>query len=247
VFQVTAITHRNAPILRGALLGRPTAEDHIFYSVTVSAVATKVFEDQGPEGVIAVYCPPEGDSLLSAIIQMKPHYVGHSRMAARSFISNSVGRYAKYVIVVDEDIDPFDLGQVWWAMMTRTQGSRDIEILRFGPTSRSDPSVPRDQAEYADKVIIDATKKLDYPYNRMWGGTWAPTAMPPKIAMDLADLKWRRLANGESGLDSEIETLTLKMETETFQTWEKWRKEAYTISEEEKSKEIALSYPKLDD
>ena len=110
VFQVTTITHRNDPILRGTLLGRPTAEDHIFYSVTVSAVATKVFEDQGPEGVIAVYCPPEGDSLLSGIIQMKPHYVGHSRVAARSLISNSVGRYAKYVIVVDEDIDPFDLG-----------------------------------------------------------------------------------------------------------------------------------------
>ena len=160
VFEITAITHRNNPILRGTLLGRPTMEDHIFYSVTVSAVAMQMFETQGPEGVTAVHCPPEGDSLMSAIIQMRPHYVGHSRNAARALISSSVGRYAKYVIVVDPDIDPFDLGQVWWALTTRTQGSRDIEVIRFATTSRSDPSVPRDQAEYGDKVIIDATKRM---------------------------------------------------------------------------------------
>lgn len=245
IFQVTAVTHRHNPIFRGCLLGKPITEDHILYDIGVSSVALRMFETHGPEGVTAVHCPPEGDSISSAVIQMKPHYIGHSRNVGRTMLSSSVGKYTKYVILVDEDIDPFDLGQVWWAMITRTQGGRDIEVLRFGTTSRSDPSVPRDQAEFTDKVIIDATKKLDYPYNKIWGGHWAPTGMPPKTVLELADLKWKRLLKEDRSVDGKIEDLTRYMETELFEKWEKWRKEAYTLSEQDQAKELFLSYPIL--
>ncbi len=152
----------------------------------------------------------------------------------------------KYVVVVDDDIDPFNLGDVWWAILTRTQGSRYIEILRFGTTSRSDPSVPRDQPEYTDKVIIDATKKLDYPYDKTWGGHWAPVGLPLAESMRLADLKWEKLVSGCSHHDQAIAELTQKLEQEIKPKWSKWREKAYHLSAEEQAKEISRSYPVLD-
>jgi len=90
-----------------------------------------------------------------------------------------MGSQAKIVVVVDEDIDPFDLGQVWWAVATRTQGSRDFEVHPYGRTSRSDPSVLKERGEFTDVVLIDATKKLDYPYVEAWGGTGRRSASLP--------------------------------------------------------------------
>lgn len=243
IFKVTAILHRNNPIFRCCLLGKPTTEDHILYDIIYSAAALEMFDTHGPEGVIAVHCPPEGDSALSMVISMKPHYIGHSRNVGRTLISSSVGRYMKYVVIVDDDIDPFDLGQVWWAIVTRTQGSRDFEVLRYGASSRSDPSVPKDQPEYSDKVIIDATKKLDYPYNKIWGGHWAPTTMPLKESIELASLKWEDLVSGTSTNKSKIQRLTEKFEKNIFPKWEKWRKEAYAMSPEEQDREISRSHP----
>jgi len=245
VFKVTAILHRNNPVFRGCLLGKPTTEDHTLYDVIYSAAALEMFDKHGPEGVTAVHCPPEGDSISSMVIAMKPHYIGHSRNVGRTLISSSVGKYMKYVVVVDDDIDPFDLGQVWWAIVTRTQGSRDIEVLRYGTTSRSDPSVPRNQPEFTDKVIIDATKKLDYPYDRVWGGHWAPTGMPIKETLRLADMKWKKLTTGDASFNREIGELTREFETRIFKKWEDWRKDAYTMSEKEQAEEISRSYPIL--
>jgi UbiD family decarboxylase len=114
VFQVTIILHRNDPIFRGCLLGKPTTEDHTLYDVIYSAAALDMFETNGPEGVTAAYCPPEGDSISSMVIAMKPYDIGRSKNVGRTLVSSSVGKYMKYkVVVVDDDIDPFDLGQVW--------------------------------------------------------------------------------------------------------------------------------------
>jgi UbiD family decarboxylase len=245
IFKATAILHRNDPIFRGCLLGKPTTEDHTLYDVIYSAAALDMFDTHGPQGVTAVHCPPEGDSISSMVIAMQPHFIGHSRNVGRTLISSSVGKYMKYVVVVDDDIDPFDLGQVWWAIITRTQGSRDIEVLRYGTTSRSDPSVPRDQPEYTDKVIIDATKKLDYPYDKNWGGHWAPTGMPLKESIELASLKWEDLVRGKAENKSRIDALETRFEKEIFPKWEQWRKEAYEMSPEEQAKEISRSYPIL--
>ena len=245
ILKVTAVCHRNQPIFRGCLLGKPTTEDHILYDIGVSSAALRMFETHGPAGVVAVHCPPEGDSISSAVIAMRPHYIGHSRNVGRTMLSSAAGKYTKYVIVVDDDIDPFDLGQVWWALITRTQGSRDIEVMRYGTTSRSDPSVPRDHGEYTDKVLIDATKKLDYPYNAVWQGHWAPTGMPPKEVLQLVELKWQSLFQGNRENEARIAELQADVRGRVAEKWEKWRRKAYTLSEEDKKREIALSYPIL--
>lgn len=241
IFEATAITFRNNPILRGTLRGKPIDEGHVVDSIMLSAMGLASFEKAGPSGVKAVYCPPDGAPGLGAVIQIKPYYVGHSRDVGRFWLSTRGGR--KYVIVVDEDIDPFNLSEVWWAITTRTRASRDFEVLPFGRISRSDPSASR-EGEFTDYLIIDATKKLDYPYIKAYGGHWAPVCMPPAKLMDLVALKWRKSVDGELIEQPAIDGLAREI-SQMEKGWDAWRNEAYTLSQEEQEREISRSYPKI--
>jgi UbiD family decarboxylase len=240
---VTAITHRNQPILRGCLLGKPVTEDQFLYTIGIMAEALRMFESHGPEGVLAVNCPPEGVALASAIVQLQPRYVGHSLNAGRTLISSRVGSHLKTVVLVDDDIDPFDLGQVWWAINTRVQGSRDIEVFRFSTEPRSDPSVPRQNAEFGDKIIIDATKKLDHPYNPIYGSHWAPVCVPEPEIMDLVELRWRSTIEERPPEPDKEAQLREFLDGEFEGYWSEWRDKTYVLSEEEIKAEMGRSFP----
>jgi UbiD family decarboxylase len=242
-FTVTAVTHRHQPILRGCLLGKPVTEDQYLFSIGIMAESMRMFESHGPEGVLAVNCPPEGVASASAIIQMQPRYVGHTWNVGRTLISCQIAKHLKTIVVVDDDIDPFDLGQVWWAINTRVQGSRDIEILRFSPDPLSDPSVPRHNASFGDKVIIDATKKLDYPYNPHWGSNWAPVSVPDPEVMDLVELRWRSVIDHEHPDQEKESQLRQFLEGEYEEYWNNWRAKAYMLTEEELKSEYRRSFP----
>lgn len=245
LMEITAITHRDQPILRGALGGKPVTEWGVFFGIQSAAAGMRLFEDTGPAGVKAINNMVETGGLIATVIQVQPFYVGHSWEVARKWLSSQVGFWSKYVIVVDDDVDPFDLGQVFWAMASRTQGSRDIDVWRFCKSSRSDPSIPREQGEFTDRVIIDATKKLDYPYVKAYGGHWAPVSVPPKEVMDLVNLKWRR-EKGEGIPAEEIAAREKVLQEEMGPKWAGWREENYALTEEEKAREILLAYPRVE-
>ena len=246
IFKVKCITHRSNPILRGTYLGKPVDENNMLTHITNSAEALRLFETYGIKGVKAVNCPAFGAAWLSAIIQMKPYYVGHTWDVAHTFIGSNLARHCKITILVDEDIDPFDIEQVWWALTTRVQGSRDIEVLRFQRTSRSDPSAPRDAPEITDKVIIDATKKLDYPYIPAYGSTWAPVAYPPEEIMKIVELRWKTEIEGKKLTEEEAKHLQqLKNRVKELESeWEEKRQSIKKMSEEEREKEKHRSYPR---
>jgi len=245
VFEVTAICHRNDPILRGLVLGKPPTEHHVVMDIVMSGETMARFQTAGPDGVLEVNFPPAANSLSLAIIKMKPRYIGHSKNVGRSLVALG-SKSVKYVILVDDDIDIFNLGEVLWAVVTRTQGGRDIEVLPFCPMSRSDPSIPSDRGEYTDKVIIDATKKLDYPFNPVYGGHWAPVCTPPSEVVDLVDAKWEhQFGNADqSGLDEKIGALTAIFEGK-FADWEAFREKNYTMTDEQYRTELRRSLPML--
>ena len=244
IMEVTCIMHRNNPILRGALTGKPQMEPGVVGSVQRAAQGLALFDEQGPGGVKAVNNAPEAGGEIITIIQMTPFYVGHSRQVARTWLSHQNGQHSKMVIVVDADVDPFNLGQVFWAMGSRTQGSRDFEVWKYCKTSRSDPSVMKSQGEFTDRVIIDATKKLDYPYEPFYGGHWAPVAVPPKEMLQLVDLKWRK-EQGETVAEGEINTKSHDLFEIRDKQWEAYRQEHFVLTEERRKQEIALSYPRF--
>jgi 2,5-furandicarboxylate decarboxylase 1 len=66
----------------------------------------------------------------------------------------------KHVVVVDDDIDIFDPGDVEWAIATRVQGDRDVVIVsnaRAKPLDPSLPPTPPGVVPTGAKVGIDAT------------------------------------------------------------------------------------------
>src|SRR5260370_14198435 len=63
--------------------------------------------------------------------------------------------YAKLVIVVDEDVDPFDMKQVMWAVSTKVNPAGDVIILPNLSIDVLDPASQPDGISH--KMIIDAT------------------------------------------------------------------------------------------
>ena len=70
--------------------------------------------------------------------------------------------FAKYVIVVDSDVDPFNEQEVLWAVATRCQPDSDFDIIRSVRATPLDPSMVGDHS--SSKVIIDATRPLNRPF-----------------------------------------------------------------------------------
>ena len=87
----------------------------------------------------------------------------------------------KFVIAIDDDIDPNNIDAVLWAMSYRCDPGQDIQIVRYremghGPRSEYTPEI--DSA-----MLIDATMKYPMP----------PLALPKKEYMENAKKLWEKL------------------------------------------------------
>jgi 2,5-furandicarboxylate decarboxylase 1 len=98
-----------------------------------------------------------GGHWLHAIVQIaKRHPDDGPRAIAAAFRGHSS---LKHVVIVGEDVDPFDLQAVELAIATRCQADRDFIVLRDQPSSSLDPSarhVPGEKSRTA-KMGLDAT------------------------------------------------------------------------------------------
>lgn len=100
---------------------------------------------------------------MITIISLKQDHGGHARQAGLAAIGSHGGGYmSKLVIVVDEDIDPTDLNEVLWAVVTRANFDTSVDIIKGCWGSRLDPALPPDKREKGDLthsvMLIDACK-----------------------------------------------------------------------------------------
>ena len=64
------------------------------------------------------------------VVAIKQRYAGHAKQAGMAALNcAAAARNGRYVVVVDEDIDPTNLQEVLWAMETRVDPATDIEIV----------------------------------------------------------------------------------------------------------------------
>lgn len=161
VFEVKAITHRRDPI-HTCLVNR--WEDwHI--NLGVEAGLFKAARAAAP-GVKAVAAMVYGLG-YNVVISMRKHFEGQPVTAALAAIA--AWDNAKHVIIVDEDIDPWKHEDVMWAIATRVQADKDVNIIRGVKGSTLDPSTEHELSRSA--MIIDATIPLNRPFER-------PVALP---------------------------------------------------------------------
>ena len=115
-----------------------------------------------------VYCASAGGGKFMAVLQFKksvPSDEGRQRQAA--LLAFSAFSEFKHIFLVDEDVDPFDMSDVLWAMNTRFQGDADILTIpgvRCHPLDPSNdpgcsPSI-RDHG-IACKTVFDCTAPFD--------------------------------------------------------------------------------------
>jgi 4-hydroxy-3-polyprenylbenzoate decarboxylase len=162
VIEVLAVHHRKSPIFTHALMARyPSCEIGAYYAIMRSARILDDLDRIGVPGVVAAYSHPAAASGWGmVVVSMQQKYAGHSaQVLALTAQCPAAAYYTKWVVVVDEDVDPSDFNDVLWALSTRCHPSEDIDILRNTWSTGLDPSrFPPEMRPYGSKVLINACK-----------------------------------------------------------------------------------------
>ncbi len=173
--QVNCVTYRNDPVFWGTTVGSAVTDTHMTMALSYGATLWQQLTEMKIPGIKAVYCPPEGAGRFLAIISMKQMYPGHVDQVATAAISTEMGAYGlKTVIVVDEDIDPWDIPRVLYALSFRFQPNR-CQVIKRGRSTPLDPSLPIDARDITGRIIIDAT----IPYE--WKEKPIPIELDPEM------------------------------------------------------------------
>lgn len=161
VIKVKAIYHRDDPILEeeaplwtGAMKidGNPTA-----------GILWDQLEAAGIQNVVGVY----NHSPYFTVVAIQQKYAGHAKQAGMATVScAAAARNGRYVVVVDEDIDPTNLKEVLWAMMTRVDPPTNIDIVGGCWSTPLDPRMPPDKRESKDhtngRAIFYAVRPFEW-------------------------------------------------------------------------------------
>jgi 4-hydroxy-3-polyprenylbenzoate decarboxylase len=163
---VTAVHYRSRPILTNALMADyPSCEQSGFFSVIRSAKIWDDLDKLGIPGVQGVYShPAAAGGFGMTVISLEQRHAGHAAQALALAAQVPGGAYyTKWIIAVDDDIDPMDMDQVIWAMASRCNPIDDIDILRNTWSTWLDPTQnPPEKRPYGSKALINACKEHRY-------------------------------------------------------------------------------------
>ncbi len=151
-FNVTAITMRNKPIMQDIFsghkghwnLGAIPKEGSIYNSLQTRF-----------GNIVGVHMPHSLCSRLGCYISIRKSKEGFAKQVGHAAMLESP--FFQFVIVVDEGIDVFDEEKVIWAAASYTDPSKDVDLIKNSWT------IFNTAAGY-QKVVIDATAPLDYPF-----------------------------------------------------------------------------------
>ncbi len=164
--EVTALHYRSKPILTNALMADyPSNEQSGFFAIIRSARIWDDFDKLGIPGIQGVYChPAAAGGFGMTAISLEQRYAGHAAQALALAAQVPGGAYyTKWIIAVDEDVDPADINQVIWAMSSRCNPIEDIDLLRNTWSTWLDPTQnPPEERPYGSKALINACKEHRY-------------------------------------------------------------------------------------
>ncbi len=160
VIHVKAIYHRSAPIILGAIPGAPPSDNTYYFSFLISAEVWNQLEQAGVPGVTGVWSHESGGGRMWINVAIQQQYPGHARQAGLIASQCLAGVYAnRWVVVVDDDIDPMDTNAVLWAMCTRVDPREDLIVVPGSLSTPLDPmAYPEDHPIYNARVTVDACR-----------------------------------------------------------------------------------------
>lgn len=179
---IKSILYRNEPIILGAppFLGSSRG--------VLSSRGTLVWNELEALGIPDIKAI--NYSWGMCIISLKQAYPGHAMRAAHGAMGGTAGYHGRFVIVVDDDIDPYNLEQVLWAIATRCDPETSLDVCRRIWSYKIDPRLPKHKKEVADYTgsvaIIDACR----PYH--WFDEFPATTQISEELLKETHAKWAR-------------------------------------------------------
>jgi 4-hydroxy-3-polyprenylbenzoate decarboxylase len=185
VFHITCITHRKSPVYAATVVGKPPMED-AWMGKAVERIFLPLMQLTLPE-IVDVNLPAEGVFHNLMIVSIRKSYAGQARKIMSGIWAMGQAMFTKCVIVVDEDCDVQDVGEVTLRVANNIDPERDIQFT-LGPVDSLDHAsrLPN----FGSKMGIDATRK--------WAAEGFTRQWPPMLVMD-ADVKtkvdaiWKKL------------------------------------------------------
>lgn len=164
VMHVTAITHRNDPILTMSNMGVPVDDNAAIVSITGSGELLDELREKGLP-ITSVFFPPQGVAHFCAISSAIPFHAYPRDLSMHVWATRMGKMYGHMLMVTNEDVDVTDLTQIMWALTTRVHPERGIWVL---PKTLVSPLIPWASLEerkkmMGAKVLFDATWPLDWP------------------------------------------------------------------------------------
>jgi len=185
VFHLTCITHRKDPIYAATIVGKPPMED-AWMGKAVERIFLPAMKMTIPE-IVDVHLPVEGVFHNLMLVSIRKSYPGQARKVMNAIWSLGQAMFTKCIVVVDEDCDVQDVGEVVLRVTNNIDPERDIQFT-MGPVDSLDHAsrLPN----YGSKMGIDATRK--------WKAEGFERPWPAMIEMDQAtrakiDAIWEKL------------------------------------------------------
>jgi 4-hydroxy-3-polyprenylbenzoate decarboxylase len=160
VYEVTCITYRNNPIVPLANMGTPIDDCDILTSITWKSDAKKALSKLP---VIDVHFPPEAISHM-AVVSVHRAYGGIATHVADALWGSKLGYLTPYVVVVDSDVNIYDVGEVIHAIATKCHPVRGIKSRDNSPGHSLVPFLSKEERIYGRSAhaLFDCTWPLEW-------------------------------------------------------------------------------------
>src|SRR5438105_3233992 len=181
--EVTAITRRRDAILTSIISQVTPSESSLIKRVALEPLFTAHLRDTlAIRGVKRVSMHEPLTNLRKVIAIVVDRNTPTTEIWRALYGAVAWNRAAgKYVIAINEDIDPDNADALLWAMSYRANPALDIQILQHRDQGHG-PRSKRNNGEDAS-VLIDATMKEDFP----------PISLPKREYMERARKIWEEL------------------------------------------------------
>lgn len=195
VVKIKAILHRNDPIQFGVPMLIGTHDDNVIQAVDYSAQLWAEFDRQ-IAGVKGVSFCHEARRRTLIVVSLKQMYPGHVKQAALIAAGTYKGAtvVGRFIIVVDDDIDPTNMTEVLWALGTRCDPKTQIDFVSNRLSLASDPRLEPEKRKAGDftcsTAIIDACR----PW--AWRDQFPKTTKTAPEVMEQVRQKWGSLLFG---------------------------------------------------
>jgi len=146
VFEVTHVPWRQGAVYHGLVCG-----SHEDLRPLEAATAARIYKHLKGQvaGVLDVTCRP---TVMNTIVKIRKQYEGHAQHVLLAAMGSHLD-YNKLCVVVDEDVNIYDMEEVIWAFLTRGRADTRPMVVKDVPGFYRDP-----HKDHWGRLGLDATK-----------------------------------------------------------------------------------------